>query len=106
MSKQIILTQNNTGIGIYNTFINGDKSVRNITGYNCTVDVVFPDGTTKDFQVDITDPINGKVLFILDSSLTNQEGLYKMYFNLSDSNCFITAKDMVTYFVLADKGGA
>jgi len=104
--KQIMITQNNRGIGIYNTFLNYDKTVKNITGYSCSVDIVYPDNTTENLPVEITDATNGEVLLVLDLSETEQKGLHKLYFNLYDANSFLTAQDMINYFVIANKGGA
>jgi hypothetical protein len=107
MPKQIIITQNNSGIGIYNTFLEPDKkTVKDITGRICSVDIVYPDGTSENLPVETIDSANGKVLFVLGDKQTSQAGLYKLYFNLSDSNSYITAQDMVTYYALAEKGGA
>lgn len=102
--KTIVITQNNKGIGIYNTFLKQDKkTIKDITGYTCNVDVVYPDGTIENLPVEIVDAVNGKVLFILDTSQTEKTGLYKLYFNLYDDNSYITAQDMITYFVLEKK---
>jgi hypothetical protein len=106
MAKQIIITQGNYGIGICNTFVNNNKEPKNITGYECYVDVVYPDNTTDTFLAEIVDYATGKVLFILSDKETEQVGLHKLYFNLKDSNSYITAKDSVFYYVLEDKGGA
>ena len=106
MAKQIIITQGNKGIGIINTFLNADKTVKDITGYSCNVDIVYPDKTTENFPVEITGALNGKALLILDTLQTAQLKLHKLYFNLYDINSLITAQDMINYYVIDDKGGA
>lgn len=105
IAKQIILTQNNTGIGIVNTFIGADKEPINITGYTCTLDLVYPDNSTVKYPIEVIDSVNGKTLFILGLEETSQIGLHKLYFNLIDANSHITAQNMSTYYVLAEKGG-
>ena len=102
----IILTQNNYGIGIYNTFIDEKtKVVKDITNYTCNVDIIYPDHTTENIALEKIDAINGQVLFLLSDNQTSQAGLYKLYFNLIDSNSKLTAKKLITYYVMAEKGG-
>lgn len=105
MPKQIILTQYNEGIGIYNKFIKEDKTVQDITGYTCDVDIVYPDSTSENLPVEIVNAVNGTVLFVLGDTQTSQSGLYKLYFNLKDNNSYITAQNMITYYVMTKKGG-
>lgn len=102
---QIMITQFNLGIGIKNTFINPDKTPKNIYAHTCSVDIVYPDLTKENVPVDNYDASNGIVLFMLGVNQTEQTGLHKLYFNIIDSSSLITAQDMVTYYVLAKTGG-
>lgn len=105
MSKQIIITEGNYGIAINNTFLEEDKTAKNITGYTCNVDIVYPDETKENLPVEIVTPASGLVLLVLGTGQTVQTGLHKLYFNLTDANSLITAQDMVTYYVLEKTGG-
>jgi 5-hydroxyisourate hydrolase-like protein (transthyretin family) len=105
MAKQIICTQDNTGISINNTFLNSDKTKKDITGYTCTVDIVYPDNTKENLPVEVVTAADGLVLFVLGAEQTAQTGLYKLYFNLLDVNSLVTAQDMITYYVIEKTGG-
>ena len=105
MSKQIMITQGNYGIRINNRFIKADKTPNDITGCTCNVDVVYPDSTKENMPVEITLPSEGLVRITLDATNTTQEGLHKLYFNILDSSSCITAKNMITYYVVAKTGG-
>lgn len=105
MSKQIIITEGNYGIAINNTFVNEDKTVKNIAGYTCNVDIVYPDDTKESLPVEVVTPASGLVLFVLGTDQTAQTGLHKLYFNLTDADSLITAQDMITYYVLEKTGG-
>lgn len=105
MSKQIIITQDNYGIKINNRFIKADKTPIDITGCTCNVDMVAPDNTKTNQAVEIILPSEGLVRITLDATDTAQEGLYKLYFNLLDASSMITAKNMITYYIVAKTGG-
>lgn len=105
MPKSITVTEGNYGIAINNTFVDDNNVVKNITGYTCTVDIIYPDNTKENLPVEIVTPLSGLVLFVLGVNQTIQPGLHKLYFNLSDSNSLVTAQDMVTYYVLEKTGG-
>ena len=105
MPNRIIITSGNKGIGIINVFKNLDGTVKDITGYTCNVDVVYPNRTSENLPVEVTDATAGKVLLILDTAQTIQYGQHRLYFNLVDSNSYITAQDIIIYQVIKAKGG-
>ena len=105
MSKSITITQGNIGICILNTYKNSNNTVQNLNGYGCNVDVVFPDNTTKRIEIPVIDEPNGIALLSLDEELTKQLGLHKLYFNLYKTGVFVTSSDVISYYVIDDKGG-
>lgn len=111
MSKNIIITNNNKGIGIINNFVDSKKNPIDITNFSYSVDLVFPDGTTKTYTPEPIDKVNGKVVFVLKQEHTAQLGLHRVYFNIfnnadSIDGSFVTAQNMITYFVVEERGGA
>jgi hypothetical protein len=98
------ITQNDYGIDLVNSFTNNGIAI-NLTGCTINIDIVYPDNTKHSFDGTITDAVNGIVEYVLISENTTQEGLYKMYFSVLDSNALITAQNLITYYVIAKDGG-
>lgn len=104
MSKQIIITQNDTGISIVFN-ITENKKPYDLSNKQSYCNILSPDGQNIETELNILNTKNGQVELFVGKELTKIPGLYKIYIRVSDEANRITAQKLIPYFVLEDIGG-
>lgn len=105
MAKQVIVTQFDTGI-LIKALYEENKTPMDLTGCTTEIQIVDPNDQKLDLYFGIPiDLTNGIVGFLIDSTMTQESGLYKTYWQVINEFSEVTAQNEFYYYVKEKFGG-
>lgn len=104
MSKQIVITQNDSGISVLFNIVENKKPY-DLSNKQSYCNILTPDNNNIRIDLNILNDKKGQVELFINKELTKVPGLYKIYIRVCNLDGRITAQRLVPYYVLEDVGG-